>query len=103
MDTSRKTEKSSKETNTQSHIEPVFALIDSGHNTDETLFHPKADEKEYCNKCNEVFHRETVVTVVVETETFYEEDDYKYIDHKAITCDDASSSTALVSCLGVII
>ena len=33
-DTSNKTEKSSEEDNAQSHMDHVFALIDSGHNED---------------------------------------------------------------------
>ena len=39
-------EKSGEENNGQSHMEHVFALIDSGHSVDRTLVDPKADEEE---------------------------------------------------------
>ena len=50
MDIPNKVEKSSEENNTQSHMEPVFELMDSGLNEDGTKFDPKADEEEYFNE-----------------------------------------------------
>ena len=44
LDTSSETSKSNEETKAQSHMKCVFSLIDSEHNTDRTLFDPKADE-----------------------------------------------------------
>ena len=63
-------------------MERVFALIDSGHNEDGTMFDPKADEQEYYNKCDEAFNDKIVGAVVAETEPSYGDDEYKWIDHK---------------------
>ena len=46
-------------------MERVFALMDSRLNKDETMFDSKADEEEYCNKCDEALNDNTIVGGVV--------------------------------------
>ena len=65
----------------------MFALIDSRHNADGTMFYPKADEEEYYNEYDEAFNDEIVGSIVVETEPYYKDDRYKWIDHKDIIYD----------------
>ena len=58
-------EKSSKEDNIQSHIQHVFALVDSSLNKDEIKFDPKANEEQYCDEYDEALNDNKIVGVVV--------------------------------------
>ena len=66
----------------QSTMAHVLALIESGHNTDGTMFDLDVDEEEYYNECNKAFDNEIVGTVVAQTEPSYRDDDYESIDYK---------------------
>ena len=50
----------------------VLALIESGHNTDETMSNPAADIEKYYNKCDCAFDSEIMGAVMAQTELSYE-------------------------------
>ena len=45
-------------------MEHVLALIESGHDTDGSIFDPDADKEEYYNECDHAFDNEIVGVVM---------------------------------------
>ena len=62
-------------------MEHVLALIESGHETDESMFDLEADEEEYYNEFYRAFDNEIIGAVLAQVEPSYEDDDYDFIDH----------------------
>ena len=55
----------------------------SGHKENVNKLIPEADKEEYCNACDEALNDGKIVgDVVSETMLTYEDDEYKWIDHK---------------------
>ena len=62
--TSSKSEEVSGTPNAQSTMEYVLALIESGHDTDGTMFNPDTDEEEYYSECDRAFDNEIIGAVL---------------------------------------
>ena len=65
---------------TQSTMEHVLAMVESGRHTDGSDFDHDAHEEEYFNECDNDFEDEIIGAVVTEIEPFYDNDDYKWIN-----------------------
>ena len=63
-------------------MDHVLAMAESGRHIDGSEFDPDPDEEEYFNECDHDFEDEIIGAVVTEVELSYEDDDYKWINHK---------------------
>ena len=74
-------EEASVAPNTQSIMEHILAIIESGHEADGSKFDPDADVEEYYNECDHAFDDKIIGAVLAQVEPSYEEDNYDFIDH----------------------
>ena len=90
LEVSNQEDDSSDDTDINTDMERVFAMINSGFNEDTNKFNPEAEEEQYYADYNKALNNNEIVWCVT-AELTYKDDDYIWVDFTDPMFDDVQA------------